>query len=217
MPSIKFETFLKENSNFDTAHDLAHTKRVVANARHLLKTEPAAEDVVVAAAWLHDCVVVPKDHPDRKKASAMAAKKASVFLQQEGVLSEKIKAVAHAIEAHSFSAGITPETIEAKVVQDADRLDALGAIGLARCFVVGGELGRPLYDADDPFCNNRAPDDSVWTVDHFYTKLFLLPESMNTKAAKIEANHRIEFMKQYLDQLKYEIETQSGLQNMINE
>lgn len=72
--------------------------------------------------------------------------------------------VVHAIEAHSFSAGIKPETIEAKIVQDADRLDALGAIGIARCFTVGGQLERPVYNSDDPFCETRKPDDQKWNI-----------------------------------------------------
>ena len=89
----------------------------------------------------------------------------------------------HAIEAHSYSAGIPPQSIEAKVVQDADRLDALGAIGVARCIAVGSALGRPLYQADDPFCSARSPDDSGASVDHFYSKLLKLATTMQTAAA----------------------------------
>jgi uncharacterized protein len=199
------KTFINSPSSGDSAHDLDHIERVVANAKTILKGETADPDIVISAAWLHDCVVLPKNHPDRKQASKMAAKKASDFLTAAGFPKSKIEAVSHAIESHSFSARIKPQSIEAKIVQDADRLDALGAVGIARCFLVGGQLGRPLYNPDDPFCESRNPDDLKWTIDHFYTKLFRLPETMNTENARKEALKRVEFMKNYLEQLKAEI------------
>lgn len=198
--------FLEKTVKEDSAHDLAHVKRVVANAKKILNTESADLEIVIAAAWLHDCVILPKNHPDRKKASQLAAQKAAEFLRETDFPSEKLDSVVHAIEAHSFSAGIKPKTIEAKIVQDADRLDALGAIGIARCFAVGGQLNRPIYNPEDPFCNSREPNDREWNVDHFYVKLFKLPETMNTEGAKREAVQRVDFMKAYLKQLKREIE-----------
>lgn len=201
----QYRQFLLDSCNFDSAHDMTHTERVVSNALQLAKEEKCDEDVVLAAAWLHDCVIVPKDHPNRKKASIMAAEKATKYLHSIQFDKEKIPEVAHAIEAHSFSAGIQPTTIEAKIVQDADRLDALGAIGIARCFVVGGQMNRSLYQPDDPFCAHRDPDDSNWTLDHFYTKLFRLPDQMNLESAKKEANRRMDFMKQFLDRMDQEI------------
>jgi uncharacterized protein len=197
-------TFL-EKSSHDNAHDLAHIRRVVANAEKILLYESGDREVVSAAAWLHDCVVLPKNHPNRKQASKMAAQKAAALLESAGFPNSKIEAVSHAIEAHSFSAGIKPKSIEAKIVQDADRLDALGAIGIARCFAVGGQLNRPLYDPDDPFCESRKPDDLRWTIDHFYAKLFKLPETMNTESAKQEAQKRVLFMERYLESLSHEI------------
>lgn len=161
---------------------------------------------MLAAAWLHDCVVLPKNHFDRKKASLLAGEKAATFLRENRFPDEKVSAVVHAIEAHSFSAGIKPQTIEAKIVQDADRLDALGAIGIARCFAVGGQLERAIYHADDPFCKNRHPDDTHSNVDHFYTKLFRLPDTMNTENARKEAVNRVKFMKDFLKKLELEIE-----------
>lgn len=199
--------FIKESliEEGDTAHDIDHVLRVVKNAKMILENEEADREVVIAAAWLHDCVIVSKDHPDRKKASVLAAEKAVEFLSQINFPDDKIEQVQHAIEAHSFSAGITPETIEAKIVQDADRLDAIGAIGIARCLIIGGKLDRPLYDAADPLSENRTPDDSIWTIDHFYEKLFKLPGMMHTQTAKKEAKRRVRFMEDYLQELKREI------------
>lgn len=200
-----YRKFLEENTKTDAAHDIAHIKRVVKNAKILLQNEDADLDMVTAAAWLHDCVILSKNHPDRKKASTLAAQKAATFLGTIDFPNNKIPGVAHAIEAHSYSAGVSPETIEAKIVQDADRLDALGAIGIARCFSVGGELNNPMYHPDDPFAESRKPDDSKWTVDHFYKKLFRLPDMLNTETAKRVAVKRIEFMKSFLQEMSAEI------------
>lgn len=202
------EEFIKEESKkeSDSAHDIQHILRVVRNAKKIIKGESADSAIVITAAWLHDCVVLPKDHPDRKKASTLAAQKAGEFLTGIEFPSGKIEGVKHAVEAHSFSAGISPKTMEAKIVQDADRLDAIGAIGIARCLMVGGKLNRPLYDPKDPLSENRKPNDSKWTIDHFYEKLFKLPNTMHTETAKMEAKRRALFMKQYLQELKTEIE-----------
>jgi len=202
----RFERFLDaQMTEADAAHDRAHIERVVTTATRLAREAGARAAVVVPAAWLHDCVVVPKDDPDRGAASAQAADAAERFLKDAGYSAGHIPAIRHAIEAHSYSAGIEPETLEAKVVQDADRLDALGAIGIARCFMVGGALDRPLYDPADPFCDDRPPDDSTYTIDHFYEKLLGLAETMQTDAGRAEAERRAAFMRTYLDRLREEI------------
>ncbi len=201
----EYRKFLDGLSDFDAAHGMAHIERVVSNAKRLLKSENADREIVIAAAWLHDCVSLPKDHPDKKRSSTLAAEKAGQFLKSIQFDEKKIEKVRHAIEAHSFSSGITPCTIEAKIVQDADRLDALGAVGIARCFMIGGLLNRPIYNPKDPFCDNSEPDDQLWTIDHFYTKLFKLKELLNTDSAKKEAEKRVEFMHQYLQRLREEI------------
>lgn len=203
----RFADFLDaQMADADAAHDRAHVERVVTTATRLAQETGAETAVVVPAAWLHDCVVVPKDDPERDAASARAAAAAGHFLEDAGYPSEHVSAIRHAIEAHSYSAGIPPETREAKVVQDADRLDALGAIGIARCFMVGGALDRPLYAPNDPFCDDRAPDDATYTLDHFYEKLLGLPATMQTDAGRAEADRRAAFMRTYLDHLHDEIE-----------
>ena len=204
--------FIETGSVLDTAHYIYHVKRVVENAKLLLNRHPADAEVVLPAAWLHDCVVLAKDHPNRKKASQMAAVKATDFLRETGYPAEKLDAVTHAIIAHSYTADVKPQTIEAKIVQDADRLDALGAIGIARCIIVGAKLNRPLYNAEDPFCTVREPDDTRWTIDHFYTKLLKLPGLMNTDAAKEIADKRITYMKDFLNTLNDEIIIRSEIE-----
>lgn len=205
---LKKEAFIKylnRSTEFDAAHDIAHIERVVKNAEKISLEESSDREIVTAAAWLHDCVILTKNHPDRKKASTLAAQKAAEFLATTSYPKNKIPAVAHAIESHSYSAGITPETQEAKIVQDADRLDALGAIGIARCFSVGGELNSRMYHPDDPFAEAREIDDSKWTVDHFYEKLFRLPDLLNTDTARRIAERRVAYMRSFLGQLSTEI------------
>jgi uncharacterized protein len=201
----RFEELLRREAKVDPAHDLDHVKRVVANSRRIGELEGADAGILLPAAWLHDCVVVEKDSPDRQQASTLAADRARRHLSALGYPGDHFDDIAHAIEAHSFSAGIEPTTLEAKVLQDADRLDALGAIGVARCFMVGGALRRPVYDERDPFCRQRAADDERATIDHFFTKLLTLPRTMQTAAGRHEAERRARFLKQFLDQLESEL------------
>jgi uncharacterized protein len=197
--------FLRVQDATDAGHDLGHVRRVVAAAKKLAEGEGADPWVVVPAAWLHDCVVVPKDDPRRKEASRLAAEAAVGFLKAAGFPEGKLDAIAHAIEAHSFSAKGKPKTPEAAVVQDADRLDALGAVGAARCFAVSGAMGRPVVDPDDPFPDEREPDDRRSAVDHVHTKLLRLPATMTTAAGRAEAERRAAFLRVFLDQLRSEL------------
>ena len=189
----------------DVAHDLEHIRRVVWNAQRLAATEGARVEIVGPAAWLHDCVTVAKDSAQRSQASRLAAGCAVKWLRSWGCAEALLPEIAHAIEAHSFSAGIVPQTLEAKVVQDADRLEAVGAVGLARCLMLGGAMGRPLYAPQDPFCETRRPDDSVSAVDHFHTKLLKLEGTMQTESGRREAQQRTEFLRKFLEQLRREI------------
>lgn len=195
----------KSTGDFDPSHDSLHLKRVVAMAKQLAVQENADLNVVIPAAWLHDFVVIPKNSPLRKQASQISARRGVEFLESIGYPTRYHKDIAHAIEAHSFSAGITPLTLEAKIVQDADRLDALGAVGLARCFIISGKMSVAIYNEQDPFCIDRTPNDREATIDHFYTKLFRIAETLNTSAALIEGQRRVQVMKQYLNDLKREI------------
>lgn len=200
------EEFVSKRMSADPAHDLLHVRRVVKNTLYLTDIEQSNSMITVAAAWLHDCVSVAKDSELRAQASRLAARDATQFLSGTTYPSDWLADVHHAIEAHSFSANIPTRTLEAEIVQDADRLEALGAIGIARCLLTGGSMGTRLYNPDDPFCDHREPDDRRFSIDHFYQKLFTLPNTMKTNAGRREAHRRVDYMRAFLDQFKGEIE-----------
>jgi uncharacterized protein len=182
----------------DGAHDINHLHRVWKLARTLL-TEYANADalVVLAACYLHDLVNLPKNHPDRAQASRLAARMACEQLREIGFPPEKLDGVAHAIEAHSFSAAIAPATIEAMIVQDADRLDALGAVGLARLFYTAGRMGSALAHAADPLALQRDADDKAFALDHIELKLAKLPPAMQTAAGREIGEVRLAWLRAF--------------------
>lgn len=189
----------------DGAHDLAHLQRVWHNVLTLQAEEGGDLEVLVAAVLLHDGVAVEKNSPLRSQASRLAAEKASAVLAEMNWPEEKIAAVAHAIEAHSFSANITPLTLEAKIVQDADRLDSLGMLGVARTFYVAGRMGSALYDPQDPEAKHRDYDDKHFCLDHFQTKLLHLADGFQTAAGQRMAQIRHQRLKGFMEQFKEEI------------
>lgn len=189
----------------DPSHDILHVQRVVHWAKKLAKDESANLDIVIPAAYLHDCIYISKADLRRSQASKISADLALKLLKNWNYPEEHFEGIHHAIHAHSFSANITPTTIEAKVVQDADRLDAIGSIGIMRCFSFGGLAKRDLYNVEDPFCKNRTPHDKTNSVDHFYGKLLNLPKSLNTKSAQKEGQKRLHFMQNFLQELQEEI------------
>ena len=201
----RFLHLLGQHSVEDAAHNSMHIRRVVSNARRLALAEGADWLVVMPAAWLHDCVIIPKTSPDRSRASQLAAKQAAAWLEELGWPYGRLDEIAHSIEAHSFTAGIEPRTLEAQVLQDADRLDALGAVGLARTLMLGAEMKREFYDASDAFCRVRTADDSIFTLDHLYCKLLKLEETMQTVSGRMEARQRTLFLREFLAQLEREI------------
>ncbi|MCJ8508195.1 HD domain-containing protein [Rhizobium lemnae] len=190
----------------DGAHDTAHLARVFKNGMRIHGKEGGDADVIAAAVLLHDCVSVEKNSPDRSKASRLAALKATSLLTELGGFTDRIEKVAHAIEAHSFSAGIQPKTIEAKILQDADRLDAIGMIGAARCFYISGRMGSSLYDAGDPRASDRHINGNRFALDHFPEKLFKLAEGFQTQTGQALAQARHARLKLVYDTLLDEIE-----------
>jgi len=199
------KTEIKKIMHNDPAHDFDHIMRVYKNAQQIIKKEKVNEKLVLSAVLLHDIVSFPKSDKRSKNSSIESAKKAKTILKKYDFTSDEITIVCDAISEHSFSQKKIPNTIEGKILQDADRLDALGAIGIARVFATGGSLLRPFYNLDDPFCKKRMPDDKTWTLDHFFEKLLKLEFLMNTKSGKIEAKKRTKILKDFLKQLKHEI------------
>ena len=203
-----FERWLGENhTTDDTAHDISHFRRVWMTAQKIMANQAVEPLVILTACYFHDIVSLPKNHPDRSQSSQLAARETRNILRRDfpDFPSEHCAAVEHAIEAHSFSAGITPQSPEAKIVQDADRLEALGAIGLARVFAVSGALGVALFDAEDPFARQRSLDDKQYALDHFQTKLLTLPLTMQTEHGRHLAQHNADFLLTYMAKLSAEL------------
>lgn len=191
----------------DAAHDLAHLDRVWHTAHDIAETMGGATRPLLAACYLHDLVNLPKDAPDRAMASTLSAQAATPHLQALGFPPDDIADTAHAIAAHSFSAGIEPKSDTARILRDADRLDALGAIGIARTFAVSGGLGRPLYAPDDPFATQRPLDDTAYALDHWPLKLLRLPAEMLTARGQQIAAERLIPMHHYLAAIAAELGT----------
>ena len=203
LDSLKNE--VKKRMENDSAHDYEHTMRVYKNAQQICKKEKANEPLVLCAALLHDIVSYSKSDKRSKLSSIESAKKSKKILEKFDFSKKDITIISDAIRDHSFSQSKIPKTLEGQILQDADRLDALGAIGIARVFATGGSLKRPFYNIDDPFCKQRIPDDKTWTIDHFYQKLLKLESLMNTKSGKAEAKRRTRILKEFLNQLKQEL------------
>ena len=184
------ETFLKEG----TGHDYYHIERVVINARKILRTEQADSFIIELAAWLHD-LGDHKLHNGIDKSEELI----SAFLKSLAVEQSIIDRIIEIVSQVSFSKGNKPSSIEAEIVQDADRLDAIGAIGIARCFAYGGSKNRILYSPNEQEKENSS-------IHHFYDKLFKLKDLMNTESAKLIAANRHSFMEEYIAEFYREIQ-----------
>jgi len=181
----------------DPAHDEGHLVRVVKNCLAIMEREATVDqDVVLVAAILHDLVNVPKDRHDRNQASLYSADKAIAELRvgEESDQSGFFTLVHHAIRAHSYSANITPETLAAEIVRDADRLDSLGNVGLTRMWAVSGSMGRTLWHPTDPLAESRDLDEIKYGLDHFFVKLGKLHLTMLTKRGRHKAVYLTRFM-----------------------
>ena len=179
--------------------------RVYKNAEQICKTEKANRKLVLASVLLHDIIKKKKSDKRSKSSADLSAEKALGILQNLKFSERDIGIILESIRNHSFNKGKVSKSIEGKILQDADRLDAIGAIGIARVFSVSGAKNRQFYELNDPFSNNRQLNDKKWALDHFFTKLLILEYTMNTKTGKIEAKKRTKILKNYLSILKKEI------------
>ncbi len=185
----------------DGAHDIWHLRRVWANCSRIADQldRDVDRDVLLIASYLHDIVNLPKDDARRKDAADLSAQHAIAWMTQRAL--PDAQAVAYAIRAHSYSANAPCQTLEAQILQDADRLEALGAIGIARCFNVAGQMGAGLVHGGDPLAQARALDDRAYALDHFETKLFGIAKTLNTAPAQQMATQRVEVMRAFVAQL----------------
>ena len=193
------------SASAEPAHDFFHVERVLSNAIAIAREEHANEAVAGTAALLHELFNLPKSHPDSAKAGDLCAEHARELLVRERAPAELVEPVCAAIRDHAFSKGVVPDALESRVLQDADRLDALGAIGLARMWATCADMKRPFYSPDDPFCTSRSPDDKSWGLDHVYKKLLVVPERLHLPASRRMAKERVAFIHAFLEQLRREI------------
>ena len=188
----------------DPGHDLSHALRVALWTIRLGGTEVCPREAI-AAALMHDWINLPKDHPQRREASAMSAQEAEQRLPELGFNDDATARIVDAILTHSFSRGLTPRSALGDALQDADRLEALGAIGLMRNISTGVQLGARYFHPSDPWAEQRALDDKAYSVDHHFVKLLRLPDTMRTKHGRQEAERRAEVLRIFLRALGTEL------------
>ncbi|PIG92852.1 hypothetical protein CSQ79_14880 [Gloeocapsopsis sp. IPPAS B-1203] len=189
----------------DPGHDWLHVMRVLKSCKQIGALVGADMQILASSALLHDLINVPKNSPKRSEASTAAAKASEDILRNAGYDDIEVQRIQRVIIEHSYSLGYPPSSIESAVLQDADRLDALGAIGIFRAATCGCRLGAAYYHLDDPFASDRVLDDQQYTVDHFFTKLLDLGKQMNTAPAQAIAEHRVSFLRDFLTELRLEI------------
>ena len=189
----------------DPAHDFEHIMRVYRNAEKICKTEKANKKLVLISVLLHDIVKVSFSSKSSKSSANASTEKSERILKKLNMPKIEIDIISEAISNHSFTKKKVSNSIEGRILQDADRLDAIGSIGISRAFCVSGVKNRPFYNPDNPFAKKRKLDDKKWALDHFFKKLLLLEKLMNTKAGKSEAKKRTSILKNYLKDLEKEI------------
>ena len=186
----KTREFAKGFFEREGTHGFSHVERVFNLCMHIGREEGADLEVLALAALLHDVARPLEDSGEVEDHAVEGAKIAKRFLLSLGYPEEKAEAVAHAIEAHRFSRGPEPRTLEAKILSDADKLDAMGAIGIARVFMYSGEHGRDIEAS----------------LEHFEEKILKLKDLMYTETARKIAEGRHEFTVRFIERIRREIE-----------
>ena len=201
----------EQTDDIDLAHDGEHVLRVYRWALRLAPEAGADVELTGAAALVHDLVNIPKEHRDRPLGSELSARASQGLLEAAGYTAPECDAIVEAVRTTSWSRGLKPTSAMGAVLQDADRLDALGAVGIARTFATAqamssrGQDSR-FYDPEDPLARSgRALDDKRQPVDHFFAKLLKLTDTMHTASAKTEAAKRHRRMEAFLADLEAEL------------
>ncbi len=199
----------KYQTRTDPSHDFNHVLRVLNLAKLIGEQENADFDIFIPAAIFHDIIIYRKDDPKSRYETDESATFAENILKDIKLYPQhKIKLVADCIKQCSFSKGIKATSLESKILQDADRLEATGAISIMRTFSSGGQMNRHFYNPENPFNkqNNTAKETNL---DLFFNRLLIVEKRMNTKIAKNIAKGRTNFVNQFLKQLKTELKESS--------
>lgn len=206
LKQILIKTAENKITGDDPAHDLNHAFRVLSAAEKIAKEEKADLDIIVPAALFHDIVNYPKNDPRKTRGADESAEMTKNILETiREYPKNKIDKVVTAIKSCSFSKGIVPELLEAKILQDADGLEATGAISIMRTFASTGSMQRTFYNVADPFAKSREPDDIKYALDLFFTRLLKIKERMHTKSARKIAERRTAFLENFLQELELEL------------
>ncbi len=191
----------------DISHDFLHTERVALLAEKIGLSEGADPEILLPAALFHDAVVSPKHNPRSRTDSAMSAEFArNVLLSVPGYPRNKLEYVCAAITECSFKNGIRSQFLEGKILQDADGLDAIGALGIMRAFATTGLLRIPFYHHRDPFSQNRKPNQRLFGIDFFFSRMLVVESSMHTTIGRRLARQRTAFLRKFLVQLRKEFQ-----------
>ncbi|MCL4383284.1 HD domain-containing protein [Candidatus Marsarchaeota archaeon] len=199
-------TIAKKNIKNDISHDFSHAYRVLQLSEKIGNIENADMDILIPAALFHDIKVykgTSKYIYEHEESSNFAEK---ILNSIKKYPKHKIKHVGYAISVCSFSKNINPKTLEAKILQDADLLEASGAIGMMRTFGSTNAMHRNyFYNMDDPFCKVREPDENIFVLDLFFTRLLIVQNRMHTKTAIHMAKRRYKFLKSFINELHLEL------------
>lgn len=188
---ILSRALMEAKVDFPPGHDVEHMFRVMELAIFLYKKYGGDFEKIVLAALLHDIMRTKKNHAEESARFVLGILRSTIF-------AKKAHDVAKIIREHSYSSALTPSSIESQILQDADRLDALGAIGVARVFSYGAHKRRPLYDISN--LKNKET-----SLGHFYDKILRLPTLMNTDLARRIAERRVEVIRRFIDTMILEI------------
>ncbi len=194
------EELLRTNSK-DGSHDFGHFERVANLALRLAEKEDADLLVVCAAAFLHDIINIPKNDARRSLGSLNAANRAIELLESINFPEELIGSVCHAIHAHSFSANVPPQTIEAKLLKRSDMMAASGAEGVMRVFYISGKINSEILNSKDPAAEHRDLNDGKYALDHFPVKLFKLANLVNINAGQDLASKLGDYLKDFRSEM----------------
>ncbi|EQC46260.1 HD domain-containing protein [Bacteriovorax sp. Seq25_V] len=200
-----FETIKNFYLNDDPAHDWLHIQRLLKQGIDFGTHLGASLSILLPAILIHDIINIPKGSRLRSKASLLSANKTKELLGKTDYTDKEIESIAQVVLEHSYSANLPATSLESEILQDIDKLDAMGAIGVMRWAATSAKMKSKFYDEDNPWAEGRELNDFQFALDHFETKLLKLEGRLNTEIAKKEGQKRLQFFYEFLSQLKAEI------------